>query len=201
MNYMKTLLAGVMVLLACMLPCVCSSAAAAEEAENYAGMTEAEWRDYILTQNDVNTCPYYCAGYNSENSFYFILGSNYPIKVKNGSFSVRNKYKFSAYRYDGQRLVRSSGVENEGIDSYFTLSYSALYPNGTFIANHNITYEGMNDIFFRNSPLARLIQSLPLEEMTMKEVVALLPLLIAFLVSVTGFWKGLRFLSRILHKA
>lgn len=207
MNYIKTLLAGFLVLLACMLPCVRSSAAAAEEPENYAGMTEEQWHTLIKAKSDgsglvIDRCPYYCATLCTKNYEYGVLYSQYPIKYANGVLYVKGKWDVSVYRLNSEsdgELIGAQGYNNG--DTYKVLDSMWIVPSDVFLSNHNITYKDLNDVFFHKSPLARLIQSLPLEEMTMKEVMALLPLLIAFLVSVTGFWKGLRFLSRILHKA
>lgn len=81
-----------------------------------------------------------------------------------------------------------------------SLSVFIAAKNGLATSNFKI-YKKDGTLFFRPpSPLMKVVETVDLTAV-LKEIISLTPLLILFLVGLEAFWKGLRFLSSILHQA
>lgn len=196
----------------------------AEEAATgaYYGMTLAEWDEYVREYVYVNgttqdhlyaSMPYYFVCRYSDTQVVMFY-SDYPLQLYSALdyLNYNGVFAYVVFNYNGTGLVRLTTGGNYFLQkpvSSYTVNDLSWFSEDIFLSNHDIYDCSFNTTFFQQTPKAHLTKSvlipiltvLQLREMTMKEIISLLPLVMLFLVSVIGFWKGWRFLWTLLKGA
>ncbi len=140
----------------------------------------------------------------TDSSYVYLFSLTCPSLValdsSNGYYNVYpsdDGYLFIYKLFDGEWILHND-VHIYGYDSEHR---STLTSASSFYSSNFDIYDVDGNLFFQAPPLLfRVIRLLNLTAV-MEEIVMILPLLIAFLVSLIGLRKGLKFILNLLHRA